>query len=80
MNGFSEDFLNDEGKHFLPFEQSNAQAFGIIQADLKKTGNLIGFIDALLAAQAISRSLVFVTNNTKEFTRIKSLKLEDWSL
>ncbi|MEI7015008.1 type II toxin-antitoxin system tRNA(fMet)-specific endonuclease VapC [Leptospira licerasiae] len=64
----------------LPFEQSDAQAFGIIKADLKKSGNLIGSIDTLLAAQALSRDLVFVTNNTKEFNRVKNLKVEDWSL
>ncbi|TGK71126.1 type II toxin-antitoxin system VapC family toxin [Leptospira wolffii] len=64
----------------LPFEQSDAQAFGIIKTDLKKSGNLIGSIDTLLAAQALSRDLVFVTNNTKEFIRVKNLKIEDWSL
>jgi len=64
----------------LPFEQSDTQAFGIIKADLKKSGNLIGSIDALLAAQAISRNLTFITNNTKEFKRVKNLKIEDWIL
>ncbi|EQA35145.1 toxin-antitoxin system, toxin component, PIN family [Leptospira inadai serovar Lyme str. 10] len=66
----------------LPFEQSDAQAFGIIKADLKKSGNLIGSIDALLTAQALSRDFIFVTNNTKEFKRVRNLNLnlEDWSL
>ncbi|TGN02055.1 type II toxin-antitoxin system tRNA(fMet)-specific endonuclease VapC [Leptospira dzoumogneensis] len=64
----------------LPFEQSDAKAFGIIKVDLKKSGNLIGSIDTLLAAQALSRNLVFITNNTKEFNRVKNLKIEDWSL
>ncbi|WP_367899201.1 type II toxin-antitoxin system VapC family toxin [Leptospira sp. WS58.C1] len=64
----------------LPFEQSDAQAFGLIKADLKKSGNLIGSIDTLLAAQALSRDFIFVTNNTKEFNRVKNLKIEDWSL
>lgn len=64
----------------LPFEQSDAQAFGIIKANLKKSGNLIGSIDTLLAAQALTRNLIFVTNNTKEFNRVKDLKIEDWSV
>ncbi|PJZ82993.1 MULTISPECIES: type II toxin-antitoxin system tRNA(fMet)-specific endonuclease VapC [Leptospira] len=64
----------------LPFEQKDTQAFGLIKADLKKSGNLIGSVDALLAAQAISRNLTFITNNTKEFKRVKNLKIEDWSL
>ncbi len=64
----------------LPFEQSNTQAFGIIKADLKKSGNLIGSVDALLAAQAILRNFTFITNNAKEFKSIKNLKMDDWSL
>jgi tRNA(fMet)-specific endonuclease VapC len=32
----------------------------------------------LIAAQAVARSLILVTNNTNEFIRIKNLKLEDW--
>ncbi|AVQ11278.1 Twitching motility protein PilT [Leptospira santarosai] len=63
----------------LPFVQSDAQAFGILKADLKKSGNPIGSIDALLAAQALSRALVLITNNTKEFKRVKNLCIEDWS-
>jgi tRNA(fMet)-specific endonuclease VapC len=31
-----------------------------------------------LAAQALSRDYIFVTNNTKEFKRVKKLKLENW--
>ncbi|MCG6146603.1 MULTISPECIES: type II toxin-antitoxin system tRNA(fMet)-specific endonuclease VapC [Leptospira] len=63
----------------LPFEERDTQAFGIIKADLRKSGNLISSIDALLAAQAISRNLIFITNNTKEFKRVKNLIFEDWS-
>ncbi|MCG6142783.1 MULTISPECIES: type II toxin-antitoxin system tRNA(fMet)-specific endonuclease VapC [Leptospira] len=63
----------------LPFEERDTQAFGIIKADLKKSGNLIGSIDALLAAQAVSRNLTFITNNTKEFKRVKNLIFEDWT-
>ncbi len=33
----------------------------------------------LLAAQAISRNLIFVTNNTREFKRVPDLKTEDWT-
>ncbi len=48
--------------------------------DKKRKGTIIEPIDLLLAAQALSNNLVFVTNNTKEFNRIENLKLEDWSL
>jgi tRNA(fMet)-specific endonuclease VapC len=41
---------------------------------------MIGAMDALLAAQSISRNLILVTNNTKEFKRIKNLSIEDWTI
>jgi tRNA(fMet)-specific endonuclease VapC len=52
--------------------------FGVIRSQLKKEGNLIGPYDMLIAAQAVARNLILITNNTNEFTRIKDLKLEDW--
>jgi tRNA(fMet)-specific endonuclease VapC len=64
----------------LNFEQKDTQAFGRIKSDLRKSGKMIGAMDALLAAQSISRNLIFVTNNTKEFERIKNLSIEDWTL
>lgn len=64
----------------LNFEQKDTQSYGMIKSDLRKSGKMIGAIDALLAAQAISRNLIFVTNNTKEFVRINNLRFEDWTL
>jgi tRNA(fMet)-specific endonuclease VapC len=32
-----------------------------------------------IAAQAISRDLILVTNNTSEFSRISNIKLENWT-
>ncbi|GHV26055.1 hypothetical protein AGMMS4952_05310 [Spirochaetia bacterium] len=34
--------------------------------------------DMQLAAQALGRNYIFITNNTKEFERIKNLNLENW--
>jgi tRNA(fMet)-specific endonuclease VapC len=64
----------------LNFEQKDTQAFGRIKSDLRRSGKMIGAMDALLAAQSISRNLIFVTNNTKEFERIKNLSIEDWTI
>jgi tRNA(fMet)-specific endonuclease VapC len=64
----------------LNFEQRDSKAFGIIKRDLRNSGKMIGAVDALLAAQSISRKLIFITNNTKEFERINNLKIEDWTL
>jgi tRNA(fMet)-specific endonuclease VapC len=64
----------------LDFRETDAIPYGEIKAYLRKKGAIIGPIDLLLAAQALFNDLVFVTNNTKEFSRIENLKIEDWSL
>jgi len=64
----------------LDFREADAIPYGEIKTYLRKKGTIIGPIDFLLAAQALSNDLVLVTNNTKEFSRIENLKIEDWSL
>ena len=64
--------------NILPFDDKDAIPYGKLKATLKKEGQIIGPIDMLLAAQALSKDLIFVTNNTKEFERIENLKLENW--
>jgi tRNA(fMet)-specific endonuclease VapC len=63
----------------IDFDNNDAAAYGTIRAALEKSGTIIGNIDMLLAAQAIARNLIFVTNNSKEFKRVPDLKIEDWS-
>ncbi len=62
----------------LDFDDQDAEMFGMIRSQLKKEGKLIGPYDMLIAAQALAKNLILVTNNTDVFSRIKSLKLEDW--
>ncbi len=62
----------------LDFNDDDAEEFGKLRSDLKLRGKLIGPYDMLIAAQALARDLVLVTNNTDEFSRIPRLKLEDW--
>jgi tRNA(fMet)-specific endonuclease VapC len=62
----------------LPFDDSDAEVFGIIRADLEKRGKVIGSYDMQIAAQAIRNDLILVTNNTREFERINELKLDNW--
>jgi len=66
------------GFDILPFDDNDAEVFGLIRADLEKRGQVIGSYDMQIAAQAISNDLILVTNNTGEFERIKNLKLENW--
>ena len=62
----------------LDFDNSDAEKYGIIRADLSKAGKLIGPYDMLIAAQALDKDLILVTNNINEFKRVKGLKLADW--
>ena len=62
----------------LPFGNEAAQAYGVIRASLEREGNVIGAMDLLIAAHAISLNAVLVTNNTREFERVPGLKLENW--
>jgi tRNA(fMet)-specific endonuclease VapC len=64
--------------NILSFDDKDAIPYGKLKAKLKKEGTIIGPIDMLLAAQALSKDLILVTNNTKEFERIENLKLENW--
>ena len=65
--------------NILNFDDMDAAPYGKLKTKLKKTGQIIGPIDMLLAAQAISKELIFVTNNVDEFKRIDGLKIEDWT-
>lgn len=62
----------------LPFDDDAALIFGEIYADLAKKGTPIGGFDMQIAAIALANDLTLVTHNTKEFSRISSLKIEDW--
>ncbi len=62
----------------LPFDGNTAHHFGRIRADLARAGNPIGPYDLQIAAIALSHSLTLVTHNTREFSRVDGLHLEDW--
>ena len=61
-----------------PWDEEAARHYGLIRAILKRQGNIIGNNDLFIAAHARSINAVLVTNNTKEFSRIPDLTLEDW--
>jgi tRNA(fMet)-specific endonuclease VapC len=65
--------------NILNFDDQDAVEFGFIKTQLEKKGWIIGTMDLLLAAQALSKKLILVTNNMKEFQRIDNLKIENWA-
>lgn len=62
----------------LDFDTAAAEHYGILREQLQGKGQVIGPYDMLIAAQALAHDLILVTNNQREFKRIRQLKLEDW--
>jgi tRNA(fMet)-specific endonuclease VapC len=62
----------------LPFDDVAALAYARIRADLAALGTPIGPNDLMIAAIALANDLTLVTHNTREFSRISHLPIEDW--
>jgi tRNA(fMet)-specific endonuclease VapC len=63
----------------LPLDAAVAAHYGRTRAELERKGSPIGGYDLLIAAQALSLELTLVTNNVREFGRVKGLRLENWA-
>lgn len=66
------------GMTLAPFDAGDAMAYGRIRAALERKGTGIGPMDTLIAAQAVARELVLVTDNLREFQRVPGLRCENW--
>jgi tRNA(fMet)-specific endonuclease VapC len=64
----------------LPFDDVAAEHYGRICAQLEKAGTPIGPNDLLIAAIARAHDLIVVTHNTREFSRVNGLNIEDWEV
>lgn len=62
----------------LELSREAAEHYGDIRAELKKKGQMIGANDLIIAAHARSLGAVIVTNNVKDFGRVKGLAHENW--
>jgi len=63
----------------LPWDQSAAEHYGQIRAELQKKGDSIGAMDMMIAGHARSIKRTLVTNNEKHFSRVFNLKIENWT-
>lgn len=63
----------------LEWTRDAARYYAQIRADLKRKGAMIGASDLMIAAHARSLGAVVVTNNTKDFARVKGLEVENWT-
>lgn len=63
----------------LPLPGAAANSYGMIRAELESIGQTIGNNDLWIAAHALAARLVLVTNNEKEFRRVRGLKVANWA-
>ena len=63
----------------LDWPQDAAKHYAVIRADLKKRGAQLGAADLMIAAHARAIDAIVVTNNVKDFGRVKGLEIENWT-
>ena len=62
----------------LPFDNAAAEHYARIRAKLEAAGTPIGPNDLLIAVIGLAHGLIVVTHNTREFSRVDKLHIEDW--
>ncbi|MCL2766668.1 MAG: type II toxin-antitoxin system VapC family toxin [Peptococcaceae bacterium] len=62
----------------VPFDDDAATHYSKIRAVLEQSGRIIGPNDLLIAATVLAQNAILVTNNTKEFSRVQGLPIENW--
>lgn len=62
----------------MPLPETAGELYGTVRAELEAKGEMIGNNDLWIAAHALAADLTLVTNNQKEFRRIRGLKLLNW--
>ncbi len=74
--------LDDLALHLavLDWPRDAARHYAEIRAELKKRGAQIGAADLMIAAHAKAVGATVVTNNIKDFGRVKGLQVENWML
>lgn len=64
----------------LPFDDKAANFYGRIRSELSAIGKPIGANDFIIASIALANNVTLVSHNTREFSRVSGLLLEDWEL
>lgn len=72
INRFLEPF------EIIPFDNDCSLAYSKIRSSLELKGTIIGPNDYIIAATVTAKNGILVTNNTKEFKKVKNLKIVNW--
>ena len=62
----------------LPLESPADHHYADLRVRLEKAGKPISANDMLIAAHALALDYTLVTDNVREFSRIKGLRVENW--
>ena len=62
----------------LPFDTAAVWVYGDLRANLERRGTPIGSLDTMIAAHALSQQALLITNNTREFSKVPGLQLDNW--
>ena len=62
----------------VDFDLQGARTYGALRAALERRGSPLGRYDMMIAAHALALNLTVVTDNEREFRRVKSLRVENW--
>ena len=63
----------------LPWDREAADQAARVHRDLTAKGTPIGGADTMIAGHALAADCVLVTNNVREFARVRGLRIEDWA-
>jgi tRNA(fMet)-specific endonuclease VapC len=63
----------------LPLPEAASESYGRIRAELERAGQMIGHNDLWIAAHAKAEGLTLVTNNEREFRRVRGLTVKNWA-
>ena len=61
------------------FDSDASYFYGLIRQSLTEKGTPVGPNDLLIAATVLANNGTLITHNTKEFSRIEDLRIEDWT-
>ena len=64
----------------ISLPETAAEAYGTIRAQLESKGEMIGNNDLWIAAHAMAADLTLVTNNEREFRRVRRLRVQNWAV
>jgi tRNA(fMet)-specific endonuclease VapC len=62
----------------ISFDEKACTAYAKIRYSLERSGTPVGPMDLLIASTGLAHNFIVVTNNVKEFRRVKGLRLENW--